>query len=44
MQQEMISQIEKAKPKFMIFVKVSLSWLPEPGSPQDIFEWFETYS
>lgn len=44
MQQEMISQIEKARPKFMVFVKVSTSWLPRPGSPQDIFDWFEPYA
>jgi hypothetical protein len=43
MQQDMISQIEKARPKFMVFVTVVTSWLPQPGSSEFIFDWFETY-
>ena len=43
MQREMISEIESAAPKFIIFVRSYLSWLPEPGSCNDIFDWFEQY-
>jgi hypothetical protein len=44
MQQEMISQIEAAKPKFLIFVNVSTSWLTAPSSPTHIFEWFDRFN
>ena len=43
MQQEMIAQIEAAKPEFMVFVRVTTSWLVQPNSTQDIFNWFEPY-
>jgi hypothetical protein len=44
MQQEMISQIEAAKPKIMVFVSIDVSWLNRPASVQDIFGWFKLYS
>jgi len=43
MQEEMIAEIEKNKPKFLIFCNVPTSWLARPGSPQLIFEWFNKY-
>lgn len=43
MQQNMIDEIEKAKPKFIIFCKVSASWLKRPESPTLIFDWFDKY-
>ncbi len=43
MQQEMIQQIEAAKPKFLIFVNVSASWLARPTSEKLIFKWFQQY-
>ena len=43
MQQEMITQIETAKPAFMVFVRVTTSWIIRPNSTQDIFNWFEPY-
>lgn len=43
MQKEMIGEIEAAAPKFIIFVRSYLSWLSEPNSPNDIFDWFEQY-
>lgn len=43
MQQEMIRQIESAKPEFMVFVRVSYSWLARPGSVELIFQWFNSY-
>jgi len=44
MQQEMITQIETAKPAFMVLVRVSISWLVQPNSTLDIFKWFDSYS
>ncbi len=44
MQTEMISQIEAAEPRFLIFVKISSSWVPQTGSPEEIFDWFDSYS
>jgi hypothetical protein len=44
MQQEMISQIEAARPKIMVFVSIDVSWLNRPGSVQDIFGWLKSYS
>jgi hypothetical protein len=41
MQEEMIQQIEAAKPKFLIFVDVSTSWLTGPASDKRIFDWFQ---
>jgi hypothetical protein len=42
MQEEMIRQIEAAKPKFLIFVK-GLSWAVEPTSEKMILNWFQEY-
>jgi hypothetical protein len=44
MQKEMIQQVEAAKPKFLIFVNVSSSWLIRSTSKQLIFDWFPQYS
>ena len=43
MQEEMIQQIETAKPKFLIFVNVFTSWLTQPTSEKMIFDWFQKY-
>lgn len=43
MQEEMISEIESNRPKFLIFVNVSASWLVRPGSERRIFQWFQQY-
>ncbi|HTR41574.1 MAG TPA: glycosyltransferase family 39 protein [Pseudomonadales bacterium] len=43
MQQEMINQIEKANPDYVIFVHVSGSWLQNPKSNTLIFDWFDQY-
>jgi hypothetical protein len=43
MQNEMIQQIEAAKPKFLIFVNVPTSWLAKPTSEKLIFDWFQQY-
>jgi hypothetical protein len=44
MQQEMISEIEKNKPLFLVFCNIPFSWLIKPNSPMNIFEWFNKYS
>jgi len=45
MQKEMIGQIEKAVPEFVVFVQVPHSWLARPGSPQAaaFFSWADSY-
>ncbi len=44
MQQEMIAQIEAAKPEFVVLVDVAKSWLARPTSNPFILQWFEKYS
>lgn len=44
MQQEMIAEIERAKPKFLVFVRVATSWLVRDKSIPLIFEWFNDYA
>lgn len=43
MQEEMIREIEKASPEFMVFVNVPTSWLAMPESEQMILDWFWQY-
>jgi hypothetical protein len=43
MQEEMIKQIESSRPEFIIFVRVSTSWLASPNSIKLILEWFNSY-
>lgn len=44
MQQEMIREIERAHPKFLIFVVMPDSWLQRPESEQMIFTWANEYT
>jgi len=44
MQEEMISEIEKEKPLFLVFCNVPFSWLSKPNSPMKIFEWYNKYA
>jgi hypothetical protein len=44
MQQEMIHEIENARPKFLIFVVMPDSWLQRPESEQSIFRWASEYT
>jgi hypothetical protein len=44
MQREMIEEVEKANPKYLIFVDVRRSWLIDPSSDKHIFRWFDQYS
>lgn len=43
MQEEMISEIEANKPKFIIFVNIATSWLPRNGSDRLVFRWWRYY-
>lgn len=43
MQQEMIAEVERNKPKFLVYVNVPFSWLRKDGSPGDIFTWYSQY-
>jgi len=43
MQQEMIREIETARPKFLVLVVVSKSWLAGRDSDQFIFRWADRY-
>ena len=44
MQQEMIREIERARPKFLIFVVMPDSWLQRPESKRLIFTWANDYT
>ena len=44
MQQEMIREIERARPKFLIFVVMPDSWLQRPDSERLIFNWADEYA
>jgi hypothetical protein len=43
MQQEMISEIETAQPRFVVFVDTTLSWLRREKSDMTIFRWSDEY-
>lgn len=43
MQQDMIREIETARPDFVVMVGMSLSWLYRPDSEMGIFRWFDSY-
>jgi hypothetical protein len=44
MQREMIEEIEKAQPEYLVFVNIPTSWLVKPDSERYIFNWFSGYS
>ncbi len=43
MQQEMAAEIERARPRFLVFVTSPMSWLRKDESSTYIFDWFDTY-
>lgn len=43
MQEEMIKEIESARPEILVFVRVGTSWLRRPDSHRLLFEWFLRY-
>jgi len=44
MQEEMISEIERNNPRYVVSVAMYDSWLPRPGSDQLIFKWTSEYT
>jgi hypothetical protein len=44
MQDEMISEIEEARPSYLVFAKVFTSWTNRPDSDLSIIDWFVRYS
>jgi hypothetical protein len=44
MQKEMIGEIEKAQPEYIIFINIPTSWLIEPKSEKTIFNWAKEYT
>ncbi len=44
MQEEMIREIEAARPEFLVFVNIPTSWLRRRGSPNLVFEWVREYA
>ena len=43
MQEEMIAQVEKSEPPFLVLVMVSTSWLRGPESEKKLFTWMDGY-
>ena len=43
MQNEMIQEIESARPKYLISITIDISWLHSPRSENLIFEWAHRY-
>jgi 4-amino-4-deoxy-L-arabinose transferase-like glycosyltransferase len=43
MQQEMIGEIEAARPEYIVIVNLELSWLTRPRSKRLILEWADSY-
>jgi len=43
MQEEMIGEMENAKPKFLVLVDIPTSWLVRQQSSRQIFDWYDQY-
>jgi len=44
MQEEMMEQIERAMPKYLVYVHVASSWMQRPGSETLILDWFPEFA
>ena len=44
MEREMMQEIEAGKPEYLVYVSHEFSWLFQPGSNREIFDWFGQYS
>jgi hypothetical protein len=44
MQEEMVREIERAAPKYLISVVMHDSWLERPGADRLIFDWANQYT
>jgi hypothetical protein len=43
LQEEMIAEIERTRPAYVVYVDDQFSWLQRPNSAQRIFEWWRSY-
>jgi 4-amino-4-deoxy-L-arabinose transferase-like glycosyltransferase len=43
MQRQMIREIEQARPRYMVFVNMDLSWLRQPGADVSVYKWAGKY-
>lgn len=43
MQKELMQEVEKAKPKYIVFVSCPYSWLAEKDLAEPLFVWFNSY-
>ncbi len=43
MQRQMIDEIERANPRFVVIVNTSASWNVRPGSDRTLFQWWDRY-
>ncbi len=43
MQEEMIHEIERTRPEYLVYVDDDLSWLRLPDSEQKVFDWWKDY-
>jgi hypothetical protein len=41
--QQMIREVERARPKYVVFVNLKASWLPPPGADMTVAKWFIGY-
>jgi hypothetical protein len=43
LQEQVIGEIERARPEYVVYVDDEYSWLTQPSSPQKLFEWWKAY-
>jgi hypothetical protein len=43
-QQEFVQDVETKKPKYLVYYKSTVSWLPQPRSIRIIENWFAPYA
>ena len=43
MRQEMIGEIERARPEYVVYVDEDFSWLPRPSAARKVDEWWKNY-
>src|ERR1035441_3520981 len=43
LQEQVIGEIERARPEYVVYVDDQYSWLTQPSSPQKLFEWWKAY-
>jgi len=44
MQEEMMEEIERAKPEYLVFVNIATSWIVQRKSAVHLFNWYEEYT